>query len=101
MTKEIAIAGPEEFVIGFRLAGVSRAAVTERDTFQSEVEKLLSAGDVGILVVPSEEAARLPASLRRKLTETIDPVVIQLGAGGSEDDLREKVKRAIGIDLYK
>jgi vacuolar-type H+-ATPase subunit F/Vma7 len=32
--------------------------------------------------------------------DSIDPVIIQIGEAG-EDDLREKVKRAIGIDLYK
>ena len=31
--------------------------------------------------------------------ESISPVVVPVG--GEEGDLREKVKRAIGVDLYK
>lgn len=98
--KEIAILGPEEFVLGFRLAGVGKAVTVERERFPPELERLLADEGVGILVVPSELAAELPAGLRRKLSGSIDPVVIQMGEAG-EDDLREKVKRAIGIDLYK
>jgi V/A-type H+/Na+-transporting ATPase subunit F len=100
MTKDLAVLGSEEFVIGFRLAGVGRATIAEGSEFEPAMEKLLAAGDVGILVVPAEETAKLSASTRRRLAETIDPVVIQIGEA-SEDDLREKVKRAIGIDLYK
>ncbi|HVL88199.1 MAG TPA: V-type ATP synthase subunit F [Candidatus Thermoplasmatota archaeon] len=99
--KEIAVLGPEEFVVGFRLAGVSRTTTTDEGAFAADLEKQLAAGNVGILVVPGEWAAKAPASLRRRLVESIDPVVIQLGGEAGTDDLREKVKRAIGIDLYK
>jgi vacuolar-type H+-ATPase subunit F/Vma7 len=34
------------------------------------------------------------------MAASLDPVVVQLGGEGG-GDLRDKVRRAIGIDLYK
>ena len=36
-----------------------------------------------------------------KVADSLDPVVVAMGEGAGEGDLREKVKRAIGIDLFK
>ena len=37
--------------------------------------------------------------VRQKVMDSIQPVVVPVG--GDDSDLREKVKRAIGVDLYK
>jgi V/A-type H+-transporting ATPase subunit F len=100
MTKEVYALGSEDFVTGFRLCGVKKAIPAEGPAYQDELSKLLQAGDAGILIVHSSDVATLPAPMRRKLSESIDPVVIQMGEASSSD-LREKVKRAIGLDLYK
>lgn len=100
MTKEVYAVGSENFVTGFRLSGVKKAIPVEGALFQEEITKLLDAGEAGILIVHSSDVQKLPAPLRRKLSESIDPVVIQMGEA-STSDLREKVKRAIGLDLYK
>jgi V/A-type H+-transporting ATPase subunit F len=99
MSKHIAAVGGEEFVVGFRLAGVKKTITADPGEFQQRLEGVLADKDVGILIVPAQELAKLPPSVRRRAVDSIDPVVIQIGEG--EDDLREKVKRAIGIDLYK
>jgi V/A-type H+-transporting ATPase subunit F len=98
--RDIAALGRDEFVLGFRLAGVKRTEAAGEADYPERLDKLLSDKDVGIIIVSAGDLARLPASARRRAVESIDPVVIQIGAAG-EDDLREKVKRAIGIDLYK
>jgi V/A-type H+-transporting ATPase subunit F len=98
--KDIAALGREEFVLGFRLAGLKRTEAVEREQYPGRLEALLGDKDVGIIIVHAEDLARLGPGARRKALDSIDPVVIQVGAAG-EDDLREKVKRAIGIDLYK
>jgi V/A-type H+-transporting ATPase subunit F len=41
----------------------------------------------------------LPSNVRQKVLDSVQPVVVPVGRG--ETDLREKVKRAIGVDLYK
>lgn len=100
MTKHIAVLGSEEFVLGFRLAGVKRTIAVPPEEFPQTLEQALGDRENGIVIVNAHDLAKVLPSLRRKAQDSIDPVVIQIGDAGG-DDLREKVKRAIGIDLYK
>jgi V/A-type H+-transporting ATPase subunit F len=102
MTKDIGVMGSSDFVLGFNLAGVRKTYVVERSDFPKEMERVLVQKDnLGILVVESSDFEALQGNLRRKVSESLEPVVIAMGEGAGEADLREKVKRAIGIDLYK
>lgn len=98
--KEIAVVGTEEFALGFQLAGVRKAyAETDVKEMERHVGRILDASDVGILVVDQKDVDRFSPSIKRRLGASLAPVVITMGSAGG--DLREKVKRAIGIDLYK
>jgi V/A-type H+-transporting ATPase subunit F len=97
---EIAVVGSEEFVLGFRLAGIRKAVGAAPGALEKAVNGLLEDEDVGILILRSDEMAGLPAGLRRRLEMVPQPVVIAVG-GAEEEDLRTKVKRAIGIDLFQ
>ncbi|MHB8604193.1 MAG: V-type ATP synthase subunit F [Thermoplasmatota archaeon] len=101
MTKELGVVGSDDFCIGFELAGVRKVWVANTpDAFAASVEKLFaSASDVGIVILDAKDVEHLPATLKRRVTESVDPVVVQMGSEGG--DLREKIKRAIGIDLFK
>jgi len=96
---EIAVVGSEEFVTGFRLAGIRRVQAVTDDTLVSTVVKLMDEADVGILAIHETDLERLPGQLRIKMMESVDPVVIPVG--DTEGDMRDKIRRAIGIDLYK
>ncbi|MFQ6013177.1 MAG: V-type ATP synthase subunit F [Thermoplasmata archaeon] len=97
---EIAVVGSEDFVLGFRLAGIRKAVGAGSEALEKAVDALLEDEDVGILVLRSDEMAGLPPGLRRRLEAVARPVVIAVG-GEEEEDLRTKVKRAIGIDLFQ
>jgi V/A-type H+-transporting ATPase subunit F len=100
MSKQIAVLGPPDFVLGFNLAGVRRTVVTQGD-FAKQLEHALAArDDTGILIVQGSDLASLPPLLRRKASDSLEPVVVAMGEGAGEEDLREKVKRAIGIDIF-
>ncbi len=97
---EIAVLGSEEFVTGFRLAGIRRVQVATDDKALLEmVVKLMDEPEVGILAMHSQDIQKLPPQLRAKMMESVDPVVIPVGE--DTGDMRDKVRRAIGIDLYK
>ncbi len=96
---QIAVIGSEEFVLGFRLAGLRRVFVADKDNYQDTITNAMSDRDIGILAVDDKDLAYLPANVRAKVMDSIQPVVVPVG--GDESDLREKVKRAIGVDLYK
>jgi len=96
---EIAAIGDPDFIVGFRLVGVKRVVETTPDTFENTVQEMLSSKDIGIMVVNMKDVDRLPGPLRKRLTDSTTPVVIPIGT--DEGDIRDKVRRAIGIDLYK
>ena len=56
--------------------------------------------EVGILAVDGEDLKNLTPQMRAKVTDSISPVIVTVGGAGM-GDLREKIKRAIGVDLYK
>ena len=92
--------GSDEFVLGFRLAGIRKAVGAAPGELEKSVDALLGDENVGILVLKSDEMAGLPAGLRRRLELAPQPVVIAVG-GAEEEDLRTMVKRAIGLDLFQ
>jgi V/A-type H+-transporting ATPase subunit F len=96
---EIAVLGNEEFVLGFRLAGVKRIFLAEEGDFEERVLEILEDSAIGVLAIKSSSLESVSATVRKKALDSISPVVVPVG--GEEGDLREKVKRAIGVDLYK
>ncbi len=96
---DFAVIGSEEFVMGFRLAGVKYVYAVKPEEYESKLLELITNRSIGILAVDSEDISRVSSSARKKALDSISPVVVQVG--GEEGDLREKVKSAIGVDLYK
>ena len=96
---DIAVLGSNEFVLGFRLGGVKRVYTVKPENYEQKLMELLADSTIGVLAIDSVDTEKLSPNGRRKATESIAPVVVMVGA--KEGDLREKVKRAIGVDLYK
>jgi len=97
---EIAAVGRDDFVQGFKLVGVRRAVATTKEEIERKIAEILDDPEVGILVLDTADMKGLSHSMRRRLETVARPVVI--GVGATEDeDLRTKVKRAIGVDLFK
>ncbi len=96
---EIAVVGSEEFVVGFRLAGIKKVYGVRPEQLQQTIIELMEEKDIGILAVHTADLERLPAHLRDRMMASVDPVVIPVGV--EEGDMRDKVRRAMGIDLYK
>ncbi|HNW37623.1 MAG TPA: V-type ATP synthase subunit F, partial [Methanosarcina vacuolata] len=42
-----------------------------------------------------------PEILRKNLNESVQPTVVALGGSGSGSSLRDKIKQAVGVDLWK
>ena len=97
---ELAAVGRDDFVQGFKLAGVRKTFSVAPEGLEAQVLKVLADPDVGILVLSADDMGVLSNSMRRRLETTPRPVVIAVGKQ-QEEDLRAKIKRAIGVDLYK
>ena len=96
---DIAVIGSDEFVLGFRLAGLRRVFVATPENYQEVLLKAMEEPDIGVLAADGKDLDLLTPNVKTKVMDSIQPVVVPVGRG--ETDLREKVKRAIGVDLYK
>lgn len=96
---DIAVIGNEDFVLGFRLAGVRRVFTTTEENYEATLLKAIDDKTIGILAADSSDLKFLKPHVRVKVMDCMQPVVVPIGR--DESDLREKVKRAIGVDLYK
>ena len=100
---EIAVIGNSEFILGFRLAGIRKTYAAENDEKLVEhITSVLQDAEVGILVLKSSDMEKVPRKLRVTLDNSVKPTVIAIG-GGEEGGLsmREKIKRSVGVDLWK
>ena len=98
---EIAVIGNDEFLLGFRLAGIRKMVPVRSDEeLPSMIEGVLKDRSIGILVMHNDDMKKLNPNFRRILVESIEPVVISIGRV-EEVDLREKIKQAVGVDLWK
>ena len=98
---DIVVLGPTEFTLGFQLTGIEHVEnPSDENDFNSRISALLSTPGVGIVIVPSTMMAQIPERLKMKVSESITPTVVVVG---SEEDntLRDSIKRAIGVDLWK
>ena len=98
---EIAVVGQLEFTLGFQLAGVENLYNPSDDEEMADIlRSLLNQAEVGVVVVDNYDLLRLPERLRMQLSERVTPTV--LGIGTEEDNtLRESIKSALGVDLWK
>ena len=98
---ELAVVGSQEFTLGFQLAGISNTFNPEtEDEMSSQLKSLLNSKEVGIIVIDSAIMPTLPERLRNQLSASVTPTV--LGIGTEEDTtLRDTIRKAIGVDLWK
>ena len=98
---EIAFVGGSESVLGFNLAGVKKSyAANTEDEMVSKIGDVMADSNVGILVLKESDYNKLPKRLQEQLSESIKPTMITIGTEQSTE-MREKIKRAIGVDLWK
>jgi V/A-type H+-transporting ATPase subunit F len=99
---EIAVIGNSEFILGFRLAGVQKTYAVESDErLVDSINRVLGDKDVGILVLEGKDMERIPPRLRTTLEDSVKPTVIAIGGDEGGLSMREKIKRSVGVDLWK
>lgn len=105
MSQEIAVVGSPEFTTGFRLAGIrafENVPEEEKDAeLDDAVERVLADENVGIVVMHDEDLSYLSRNVRNAVETSVEPTLVTLGGGAGSGGLRNKIKRAIGIDLME
>jgi V/A-type H+-transporting ATPase subunit F len=100
---ELAVIGKSEFVTGFRLSGIKKIyEVADAAETESAVKEVLDDNDIGIIVMHNDDIGNLPEILMKNLNESVQPTVVALGGSGEgSTSLRDKIKQAVGVDLWK
>lgn len=99
---EIAVIGSGEFVLGFRLAGIKKTYAAEgEERLKAAIQRAMDDPEVGILVLSTADFEKIPVRLRTTLENSIRPTVVAIGGEEGGISLREKIKRSVGVDLWK
>ena len=98
---EIAVVGNSDFVIGFRLAGIRKIFDATSSDMESKIQSVLNDKTVGILVMHNDDLRMLSPHMQQTLDDSVEPTVIAIGGKGESTNLRDKIKQAVGVDLWK
>jgi V/A-type H+-transporting ATPase subunit F len=98
---EIAVVGTSDFVIGFRLAGIRKTYEASTSELEAKIQSVLRDKTVGILVIHNDDMRKLPLHMQKILDDSVEPTVIAIGGKGESTNLRDKIKQAVGVDLWK
>ena len=97
---KIAVAGGNEFVVGFQLAGI-KDAIEISDNHFNQLKSLKSRKDVGIIVIDEKIMEILEMHQRQEIESSVEPVFIPLSTVSEQESLKRLIKKSIGVDLWK
>jgi V/A-type H+-transporting ATPase subunit F len=63
---QIAVIGSEEFVLGFRLAGIRRVFVADSEDYQQKILEAMAVPEIGILAVDARDLDNLSPVVRHR-----------------------------------
>lgn len=98
---EIAVVGNSDFVIGFRLAGIRKTFDATQSDMESNIRSVLNDKTVAILIIHNDDLKTLSPHMQQTLDDSVEPTVIAIGGKGESTNLRDKIKQAVGVDLWK
>ena len=97
---EVAVLGSPQFTLGFRLAGVRRIFdATTEEQLERGARQAVADPQVSILVLETADLNRLSPRTRADLVASVAPTVVAVGTQ-EDSTLREKIKQAVGVDLW-
>jgi V/A-type H+-transporting ATPase subunit F len=97
---KITVIGDPDFNTGFRLVGIRDVIDIEDESKLPEiVENVL--GEKGIVIIKYDFYKKLPILVKMKVEESLEPTFVKVGGEGGVEELRDKIRKAIGVDLWK
>ncbi|HID42479.1 MAG TPA: V-type ATP synthase subunit F [Archaeoglobaceae archaeon] len=96
----VSVIGDADFNTGFRLVGIcDTIEVKDESKLPETVESVL--GQEGIVIIKYDFYKNLPVPLRVRVDESLEPTFVKVGGEGGVEELRDKIRKAIGVDLWK
>jgi V/A-type H+-transporting ATPase subunit F len=98
---EIAVIGRSDFVVGFKLAGIRKTFDVQSDKeLEEKVRQCMDDRNFGVIVLHTDDVKKMSPAMQKTVDESVEPTFIAIG-GSEESGLRDKIRRAIGVDLWK
>ncbi len=95
----VSVVGSEEFTLGFKLAGITTAYDLDEAEQGDEIDGIVD-DEEGVVIMEGGHMDALPERTRMELQNSVDPVVVPVREEAESEDLRRKIKQAIGVDLW-
>ena len=97
---KIAVAGTNEFVVGFQLAGIKETIELSSNSYQ-DLRNLKSRKDLGVIIVDEKIMEAFEQHQRLDIDASVEPVFIPVSARVEQDSLKRLIKKSVGVDLWK
>ncbi|MEM4397542.1 MAG: V-type ATP synthase subunit F [Candidatus Woesearchaeota archaeon] len=98
---ELAVIGDSEFVLGFELIGLNVYEADSSEKLKESFLKAMNDKNIGIIVTNDKSLQKLEPNIKRQVENSVNPVLVVLSdKSGAQENLREMIKKAIGIDLW-
>lgn len=99
---ELAVIGNSYFITGFRLSGIRKIYDTEEILIEDAIKKVIEDENIGILIMNDSDYKILPEFFKKIINDSKNMTLITLGnTNGNSTNLRDKIKQAVGVDLWK
>lgn len=100
------VVAPPELTAGYRLAGAAVREASDAAQAEAAIADLIASGEQGVIAVFAPLLAGMDAARRRRLEDSIAPVIVGLPAGaGSEEAATHRARlaallqRAVGYHI--
>lgn len=97
----VAVVGDPDFNMGFRLVGICDVFDVTEDSELPEIIEKNILGREGIVIIKYDFYRNLPVKIQEQIDESIEPTFVKVGGEGGVEELRDKIRKAIGVDLWK
>lgn len=99
---EIAVVGEPQFTMGFRLAGIRKVVeIEDLKEAEGKVKDIFKAEGVGIIITSPAVMAAVSKDMHQLMDASFSPVSVVVSGKDEMGNLREAIKKAIGVDLWK
>lgn len=98
--KDIVVIGGKKFVLGFQIAGISKAFQLSKEQPDRTVRELMNNPEIGLIIISEKSLEKVSEQLREDMLQSIQPVFMVVSDKGSNDDLRKLIKKSIGVDIW-
>lgn len=96
---KIVVLGKPEFTLGFALTGI-RDGINVTD-INKDVKNCLSNDDMSIVIMDEDSMGELDPRIKEDVVASIKPVFVVVSTTSQQQELRDMILQAIGVDLLK